>query len=134
MCCTTYEPSLEVYQAASEVEDGCAQVYQNPKIITQAFGLPRGTVLDIQDSGAPGLMYVSPESGFNIITGVTRPDMYSLNWYGCPYDKDFDTDKCAKQPPPTCRCLDDECTGYCAGMTSSNFIFPRVDYYAAPTY
>lgn len=109
-------------------------VYENPKIVQKAFGISKNSALDVQDSGAPGLVYLAPDSGFQIITSITNPAMYSLNWYGCPYDKEYNTEKCNKSPPPSCRCVDDECTGYCAGLTSHNYAMPKLDYYAAPSF
>eukprot|EP00884_Botryococcus_braunii_P018398 jgi/Botrbrau1/5241/Bobra.0172s0103.1 len=108
--------------------------YQNPKIVQKGFGLNKNAVLNVQDSGAPGLVYLSPDSGFQIISGITQPAMYSLNWYGCPYDKDYDNQKCNKDPPPSCRCVDEECTGYCAGLTSHNYAMPKIDYYGQQSF
>lgn len=110
------------------------QAYDNPKVVQRAFGLSKKSSMDVQESGAPGLVYLAPESGFQIITSITEPAMYSLNWYGCPYGRDYNTDKCNNDPPPSCRCIDEECTGYCAGMTSHNYVLPKMDYYAPPTY
>jgi hypothetical protein len=99
-----------------------------------AFGLSSKAFLDVQDSGAPGLVYVSPTSGFQIITSITAPAMYSLNWYGCPYGKDYNAEECNHNPPPKCQCVDKECTGYCAGVTPHNYVLPKADYYAKPHY
>eukprot|EP00884_Botryococcus_braunii_P012641 jgi/Botrbrau1/21378/Bobra.0503s0002.1 len=56
--------------------------------------------------------------------------MYNLNWYGCPYDKEHDTDRCAQNAPPSCFCSSkQECKGYCAGPAPPNVVLPSKDYY-----
>lgn len=109
------------------------QVNENPQLLSDGFSLHRKEMLPLEESGAPGLAYLSPESGFNVITGMTKVMVYSLNWYGCPYDKDLDTSACMYRPPPGCDCVVNvNCYGYCAGVALSNFVMPANNYYALP--
>lgn len=101
--------------------------------MSTGFGLHKKEVLPLEDSGAPGLAYLAPESGFQVITGITKVMMYSLNWYGCPYDKELDTAACMYRPAPGCDCtFNVDCSGYCAGVALSNFALPPSNYYAFP--
>jgi hypothetical protein len=103
------------------------QAHDNPDMLHHAFGAYNTADLDVQDSEAHGLVYVAPNSEFHLITGISEPGLYSLNLYGCPYDKAYNSDKCNTEPPPSCLC-EEECTGYCAGMTSHNFALPNLAY------
>ena len=94
-----------------------------PTWASTVLGLRAGAVPDLLSSEQHGLMYLQPEAGQLVHTGINLfnyPAKLAREQVGCPYAQ---TAAAAGEcvPPPACACKNGRCAPSCA-LGASNFL------------